>query len=211
MGLGVANAPARLLLRQSGPLAEVPEQQAEHLGGRLGLITGVHGSPRLYTTVHNLLVTLVTVRVRRNGERMELRDSLDPVPSWIPASGRALRHVGIHFDAVRAIGMLGEEIAYEVMQFTDFHAGPIVRSGVGERSMYFLVAPGAAARHRWPPGVEAMSRSARGEAFVGARVGRGDLAAGLAVAAHGGGPVRGCGAAARDGLAAGAGGCEVKE
>ncbi len=63
--------------------------------------------------------------------------------------------------------MLGEEIAYEVMQFTDFHAGPIVRSGVGGRSMHFLVAPGAAAWHRWPPGVEAMSRSARGDAFVG--------------------------------------------
>ncbi|MCX4520226.1 hypothetical protein ACH4FV_16170 [Streptomyces anulatus] len=73
----------------------------------------------------------------------------------------------IHFDAVRAIGLLGEEIAYEVMQFTDFHAGPIVRSGIGERSMYFLLAPGTAAEHRWPPGVEAMCRNARGDAFVG--------------------------------------------
>ncbi|MFF8443407.1 hypothetical protein ACF07U_21375 [Streptomyces californicus] len=98
---------------------------------------------------------------------MELKNSPDPVPSWIPVAGHALRHVGIHFDAVRAIGMLGEEIAYEVMQFTDFQAGPIVRSGVGERSMYFLLAPGTAAGRRWPPGVEAMSRSARGDAFVG--------------------------------------------
>ncbi|MCQ1577327.1 hypothetical protein [Streptomyces parvus] len=104
---------------------------------------------------------------------MELTNSPDPVPfssatpSWIPASGHALRHVGIHFDAVRAIGLLGEEIAYEVMQFTYFQAGPIVRSGIGERSMYFLLAPGTAAEHRWPPGVEAMSRSARGDAFVG--------------------------------------------
>lgn len=99
----------------------------------------------MYTTVHNSLVTLVTVRVRRKAERMER----------------------IHFDAVRAIGLLGEEIAYEVMQFTDFHAGPIVRSGIGERSMYFLLAPGTAAEHRWPPGVEAMCRNARGDAFVG--------------------------------------------
>ncbi len=124
----------------------------------------------MYTTVHNVLVTLVTVRVCRNAERMELKNSPDPVPycpAWIPASGHALRHVGIHFDAVRAIGLLGEEIAYEVMQFTDFQAGPIVRSGIGERSMYFLLAPGTAAEHRWPPGVEAMSRSARGDAFVG--------------------------------------------
>lgn len=106
----------------------------------------------MYTTVHNSLVTLVTVRVRHKAERMELKNSPDPVPSWIPAAGHALRHVGIHFDAVRAIGLLGEEIAYEVMQFTDFQAGPIVRSGIGERSMYFLLAPGTAAGHRWPPG-----------------------------------------------------------
>ncbi len=32
--------------------------------------------------------------------------------------------------------------------------------------MYFLLAPGTAAEHRWPPGVEAMSRSGRGDAFV---------------------------------------------
>lgn len=117
--------------------------------------------------MHGVFRTLVTVRVRHEAERMELKNSPDPVPSWIPASGHALRHVGIHFDAVRAIGLLGEEIAYEVMQFTDFQAGPIVRSGVGERSMYFLLAPGTAAAHRWPPGVEAMSRNARGDAFVG--------------------------------------------
>ncbi|MFC9798651.1 hypothetical protein ACFWGE_06830 [Streptomyces bacillaris] len=98
---------------------------------------------------------------------MELGNSPDPVPSWIPVSGHALRHVGIHFDAVRAIGMLGEEIAYEVMQFSDFQAGPIVRSGIGERSMCFLLAPGTAAGYRWPPGVEAMSRRAGVDAFVG--------------------------------------------
>ncbi|MFE7480545.1 hypothetical protein [Streptomyces sp. NPDC057552] len=98
---------------------------------------------------------------------MEPRNSLDPVPSWIPASGHALREVGVTFDAVRAIGMLGEEIAYEVMQFTDFRAGPIVRSGIGERSMYFLLKPGIAAALHWPPGVEVMSGGERDAAFVG--------------------------------------------
>lgn len=41
--LGVADPFAQLLLGQPGLLAEVPEQQAEHLGRAFGLITGVHG------------------------------------------------------------------------------------------------------------------------------------------------------------------------
>ncbi|MCX4675195.1 hypothetical protein OG413_07645 [Streptomyces sp. NBC_01433] len=98
---------------------------------------------------------------------MEKRSSLDPVPCWVPATGHALRHVGIHFDAVRAIGMLGEEIAYEIMQFTDFHAGPIVRSRIGERGMYFLLPPQTATAYRWPRGVEALHRIERGAAFIG--------------------------------------------
>ncbi|QNE75761.1 hypothetical protein F0344_15000 [Streptomyces finlayi] len=98
---------------------------------------------------------------------MEQRSSLDPVPAWVPASGHALRHAGIHFDAVRAIGLLGEQIAYEIMQFTDFQAGPIVRSGIGARSIFFLLPPQTVAAYRWPPGTEALARDRRGAAFVG--------------------------------------------
>ncbi|MGY3681916.1 hypothetical protein [Streptomyces sp. TE33382] len=98
---------------------------------------------------------------------MEQRTSLDPVPRWVPVNGHALRHVGIHFDAVRAIGMLGEQIAYEIMQFTDLRAGPIVRSGIGGRGMYFLLPPDTASTFCWPPGTEALNRSARGVAFIG--------------------------------------------
>lgn len=87
------------------------------------------------------------------------------MPSWIPATGHALRLAGIHFDAVRIIGILGEQVAYEVMQFTDFQAGPIVRSRIGERSMYFLLPPGSARAYRWPLGAEALVR--KGAAFVG--------------------------------------------
>lgn len=87
------------------------------------------------------------------------------MPSWIPATGHALRHAGIHFDAVRIIGILGEQVAYEVMQFTDFRAGPIIRSRIGDRSMYFLLPPGSARAYRWPVGVEALVRE--GAAFVG--------------------------------------------
>ncbi|MFF1921296.1 hypothetical protein ACFVW8_12070 [Streptomyces sp. NPDC058221] len=87
------------------------------------------------------------------------------MPSWIPASGHALRHAGIYFDAVRIIGLLGEQVAYEVMQFTDFQAGPIVRSRIGERSMYFLLPPGSARTYRWPVGAEALVREEA--AFVG--------------------------------------------
>ncbi|MEU1433081.1 hypothetical protein ABZ438_03220 [Streptomyces sp. NPDC005786] len=96
---------------------------------------------------------------------MEPKNSPDLMPSWIPATGHALRLAGIHFDAVRIIGILGEQVAYEVMQFTDFCAGPIVRSRIGERSMYFLLPPGSARVYRWPVGAEALVRE--GAAFVG--------------------------------------------
>ncbi|WLQ45336.1 hypothetical protein P8A22_16925 [Streptomyces laculatispora] len=87
------------------------------------------------------------------------------MPVWIPASGHALRHAGIHFDAVRIVGYLGEQVAYEIMQFTDFEAGPIVRSRIGERSMFFLLPPGSAGAFRWPAGAEALVRARA--AFVG--------------------------------------------
>ncbi|MCX5397753.1 hypothetical protein [Streptomyces sp. NBC_00102] len=98
---------------------------------------------------------------------MEQRNSLDPVPWWVPQRGHALRHAGIHFDAVRMIGVLGEQVAYEVMQFTNFDAGPIVRSRIGVRSMYFLVPPLTARGCRWPAGAEAMTRHGSGVAFIG--------------------------------------------
>ncbi|MEU2247026.1 hypothetical protein [Streptomyces sp. NPDC019224] len=96
---------------------------------------------------------------------MEPKNSPAPVHSWIPASGHALRHAGIHFDAIRIPGILGEQVAYEIMQFTDFRAGPIVRSRIGVRSVYFLVPPGTAGAHRWPAGAEALVR--KGSDFVG--------------------------------------------
>ncbi|MCX4447655.1 hypothetical protein [Streptomyces sp. NBC_01789] len=87
------------------------------------------------------------------------------MPCWIPVNGHALRHAGIHFDAVRITGSLGEQVAYELMQFTDFQAGPIVRSSIGMRSMYFLVPPGTARAYRWPAGADALTR--KGSDFVG--------------------------------------------
>ncbi|MFE4449939.1 hypothetical protein [Streptomyces sp. NPDC056796] len=98
---------------------------------------------------------------------MDERSSLDPVPCWVPAAGHALRHVGVHFDAVRVIGVAGEQVAYELMQFTDFVAGPIVRSGVGDRSTYFLLPPQSAAAYRWPAGARLIGRDLRCDAFVG--------------------------------------------
>ncbi|MFI6103723.1 hypothetical protein [Streptomyces sp. NPDC051310] len=98
---------------------------------------------------------------------MNPRNSLDTVPSWVPAAGHALRHAGIHFDAVRIGGMLGEEVAYELMQFTHFEAGPIVRELAGEQNLYFLLPPQTAAAYSWPAGARALSRSGRSTAFVG--------------------------------------------
>ncbi|MFF9016255.1 hypothetical protein ACF09C_25210 [Streptomyces sp. NPDC014870] len=98
---------------------------------------------------------------------MNSRKSLDRVPSWVPATGHALRHAGVHFDAVRIGGFLGEDVAYRLMEFTDFRAGPIVREATGERNLYFLLPPQTAAAHAWPAPARALSRSGRSEAFVG--------------------------------------------
>ncbi|MEU5701100.1 hypothetical protein [Streptomyces aurantiacus] len=89
------------------------------------------------------------------------------VHSWIPASGHGLRHAGIHFDAVRIMGVLAEQVAYELMQFTDFQAGPIIREATSCQYMYFLVPPQSATGFRWPAGVRALGRGARGWAYVG--------------------------------------------
>ncbi|MEV5160716.1 hypothetical protein [Streptomyces sp. NPDC053728] len=98
---------------------------------------------------------------------MDQRSSLDPVPCWVPASGHALRRVGVHFDAVRVAGLVGDQVAYELMQFTAFRAGPIVRSAVGDRSTCFLLPPQSAAARRWPAGARLIGRDLRCDAFVG--------------------------------------------
>jgi hypothetical protein len=98
---------------------------------------------------------------------MDQRSSPPSVPCWIPATGHALRHIGVHFDAVRVLGPAGEQVAYELLQFTGFRAGPIVRSGVGDRSTYFLLPPRSAAAYRWPAGARLIGRDLRCDAFVG--------------------------------------------
>ncbi|WP_328502633.1 hypothetical protein OG828_27720 [Streptomyces sp. NBC_00457] len=89
------------------------------------------------------------------------------IPTWIPASGLALRHAGIHFDAVRIRGAAGERVANELMSATDFDAGPVVQEFTGERNMYFLLPPQTASAHRWPPGVRALTRGDGVLAYVG--------------------------------------------
>lgn len=58
-------------------------------------------------------------------------------------------------------------MAYRLMEFTDFQAGPIVRELAGEQNLYFLLPPQTAAGFAWPAGVRALSRGARSAAFVG--------------------------------------------
>ena len=89
------------------------------------------------------------------------------LPTWVPATGHALRHAGVHFDAVRIRGVHGERVASELMVCTDFDAGPIVQEATGERNTYFLLPPGIAADFRWPPGVRALTRGDRSLAYVG--------------------------------------------
>jgi hypothetical protein len=89
------------------------------------------------------------------------------IPRWIPESGHALRHAGIHFDAVRIRGEWGERVASELMLCTDFEAGPIIREVAGERNLYFLLPPRTASVFRWPPGVRMLTRAAGTLAYVG--------------------------------------------
>jgi hypothetical protein len=98
---------------------------------------------------------------------MEQKSSPALMPDWVPASGHALRHAGIHFDAVRIGGFFGEHVAYLLMDFTGFRAGPIVREYTGGEHHYFLLPPQTAAGHVWPAGARALSREAGALAFVG--------------------------------------------
>ncbi|MFC9946941.1 hypothetical protein [Streptomyces pratensis] len=98
---------------------------------------------------------------------MDQRSSPDPAPCWVPVSGHALRHVGVHFDAVRVAGAAGERVTYELLQSTGPQAGPIVRSGVGDRSTYFLLPPQSAAAHRWPAGARLIGRDLPRDTYVG--------------------------------------------
>ncbi|WP_458244441.1 hypothetical protein [Streptomyces sp. MAI_2237] len=98
---------------------------------------------------------------------MNERISAPWIPLWIPASGHALRHAGIHFDAVRVEGAAGERVASELMAATDFDAGPVVQEFAGDRNMYFLLPPQTASAHPWPPGARALTRGHGCLAYVG--------------------------------------------
>ncbi|MEU0136406.1 hypothetical protein ABZ172_20585 [Streptomyces sp. NPDC006296] len=75
--------------------------------------------------------------------------------------------MGVQFDAVRVIGASGDEVAYGLMQFTGFRAGPIVRSGAGGGSMCFLLPPRSGAALRWPIGARLIGGEMPCDAFVG--------------------------------------------
>ncbi|MEV0845232.1 hypothetical protein AB0J21_04955 [Streptomyces sp. NPDC049954] len=104
---------------------------------------------------------------RKTSPTSRRRPATVPVHDWIPAHGHALRHVGVHFDAVRIAGFLGEQVAYEIMQFTNFEAGPVVRELSGGRAMYFLLAPGTAGDRRWPAGARVLHKGDGRLAYVG--------------------------------------------
>nr|WP_229925841.1 hypothetical protein [Streptomyces longispororuber] len=82
-------------------------------------------------------------------------------PEWVPVVGHQLRLSGVHFDALRIQGVRGERVAARLIEETDGDAGPVVCEAVGFRWMYFLVAPGAAAAHEWPLGVQRFGAARR--------------------------------------------------
>ncbi|WP_202121256.1 hypothetical protein [Streptomyces sp. BA2] len=75
-------------------------------------------------------------------------------PEWVPLAGHQLRVSGVHFDAIRIQGVRGEQVAAQLIARTEGDAGPVICEASGGRWMYFLVAPGSAANHAWPLGVQ---------------------------------------------------------
>ncbi|MFE9633799.1 hypothetical protein [Streptomyces sp. NPDC006463] len=92
----------------------------------------------------------------------------DEIPDWVPDAGFQLRLAGVHFDALRIQGQLGEETAKELCRLTDHDAGPIVYELNGYRWMYFLLPPGTAREHSWPSHTQRYtSRTRYATAYVG--------------------------------------------
>lgn len=88
---------------------------------------------------------------------------------WMPVLGNRLRLAGVHFDAVRAHGVHGEDIAERYVTLTgpDEDPGPIIREGVGFCWTYFLLPPATAAERRWPLGVQLFGGGTRTVTYVG--------------------------------------------
>lgn len=90
------------------------------------------------------------------------------VPDWVPDGGFRLRLAGVHFDAVRIQGELGEEIAKQLCRLTEYDPGPIVYELNGFRWMYYLLPPGTARERSWPSYAQRYtSRTRPAVAFVG--------------------------------------------
>ncbi|MGW8062341.1 hypothetical protein ACVV2G_08700 [Streptomyces ziwulingensis] len=88
-------------------------------------------------------------------------------PAWVPVAGHRLHVAGVHFDAVRIDGIRGELVADWLVEATDEDAGPIVCEGSGGRWVYFLLAPGEAAAHDWPLGVQRHGGGTRTVTYIG--------------------------------------------
>ncbi|MGW7103466.1 hypothetical protein [Streptomyces sp. NPDC054838] len=89
-------------------------------------------------------------------------------PDWVPESGFRLRLAGVHFDAVRIQGQLGEEIAKRLSRLTGHDPGPVVYELNGFRWMYFLLPPGTARERSWPSYAQRYtSRTRSAAAYVG--------------------------------------------
>ncbi|GHE45490.1 hypothetical protein [Streptomyces griseoaurantiacus] len=89
-------------------------------------------------------------------------------PEWVPAAGHRLCLTGVHFDAVRIGGLHGELVADHLIEATDEDAGPIVCEAGRGHWVYFLLPPGTARHHDWPPGVQRLpGQGGRTVAYVG--------------------------------------------
>ncbi|GGP72572.1 hypothetical protein [Streptomyces abikoensis] len=87
-------------------------------------------------------------------------------PEWVPLAGHHLWRCGVHFDAVRAQGVRGEEFALQLIERAAPDPGPVVCEAKGFRWTYFLLPPGTAKNYPWPMGVQWFSGT-RTIAYIG--------------------------------------------
>ncbi|MGY3203104.1 hypothetical protein [Streptomyces sp. TE5632] len=89
-------------------------------------------------------------------------------PEWVPLIGHRLHVTGVHFDAVRIEGLLGELVADHLVEAAEEDAGPIVAEAARGRWVYFLLPPGAVQRYDWPLGVQRLGcRGDRTVSYIG--------------------------------------------
>jgi hypothetical protein len=87
--------------------------------------------------------------------------------AWLPPTGHQLRKAGVHFDAVRVAGILGQRLVDRLEELVYGGPGPVIAQATGDRPTYFLVPPGTTAYRSRPPDVTRLTGGQHRACYVG--------------------------------------------